>query len=187
MTFGGGVVGAADLSAQRLYGLVLAGRKELPTLLRARSWDPGGKDRGRLLHGANVVIAGADAAVGAALEALLAPTGAHVQRITAGARPAPTPAPTEGVDVLVLLPGAASLGAAELAQLPEGAVLVDASAPDADATRAVEVDVLAAGLAAGRPLHAAVLADPVSAADLPGDHALWASPRALVVPVGSGA
>lgn len=184
MTDGGGVVGAADLSAQRLYGLVLAGRKELPALLRAGSWDPGGKDRGRLLHGANVVIAGADAEAGAALEALLAPTGAHVRRITADAQPAPT----EGVDVLVLLPGAAPLGAAELAQLPEGAVLVDATGSDADAPRAVDADVLAAGLAAGRPLHAAVLVDPAGIpSDPPADHPLWASPRALVVPVGGGA
>lgn len=191
----------ADLSAQRLYGLVLAGRKELPALLRARSWDPGGKDRGRLLHGATVVIAGdvasgdgTGAAAAAGLVALLAPTGAHVERVSGAGQVVPT----AGADVVVLLPGAAPLGAEELALLPEGAVLIDASAPDEPAARAVDAGVLADGLAIGRPLHAAVLVSvdqgdgqgDGQGGDLGGDpavgHALWSSPRALVVPVGSG-
>lgn len=179
----------ADLSAERLYGLVLACRKELPTLLRARSWDPGGKDRGRLLHGATVVIAG-DAAAGdgdvgavaAGLVALLSPTGAHVERISVAGQVVPT----ARADVVVLLPGAAPLGSEELALLPDGAVLIDASAPDGSAARAVDAGVLADGLADGRPLHAAVLVSGDRSGDPAAGHALWSSRRVLVVPVGSG-
>ena len=188
---------ASDLNAQRLYGLVLACCKELPTLLRARSWDPEGKNRGRLLHGATVVIAGDAAAsdgdvnaVAAKLVALLAPTGAHVEHISVAGQVAPT----VGADVVVLLPGAARLGAEELALLPDGAVLIDASAPDGPATPAVDATVLADGLAVGRPLHAAVLVSVDQGSELDDDrvcgltdgHALWSSPRVLVAPVRSG-
>lgn len=177
---GAGARHSARLSAQRLYALVLAGRKELPSLLRAHSWDPGGKDRGRLLHGARVVIVGGSAdgsADGTALMALLAPTGALVAHVVG----AEQEVATAEADVLVLLPGAAPLGAVQLAALPEGAVLIDASAPGDARARAVDADVLAAGLAAGRPLHAVVLVGD------DGPHVLSSSPRALVVPVGSGA
>ena len=156
--------------AERTLGLILACRKELPLLLRAGAWDPDGKQRGRLLHGAHVLLAGTTGVE--ALTRVLAPTGAHV------ARPVDPAAPAQGevavADVLVLLPGAAPLPADLLAALPDAASVVDVSG-----SGAVDVDLLAAGLAAGRPLHAALVAD---ATTLPAGHALWRSPGVLVVP-----
>jgi phosphoglycerate dehydrogenase-like enzyme len=168
--------------AEQVLGLVLACRKELPLLLRADTWDPQGKQRGRLLHGAHVVLVGratggrADApadALADAVAAVLAPTGARVTRtdgLDAGA--------ATDVDVLVLLPGATRVGADVLAALPENASVVDACAPDAPA---VDLDALTAGLAVGRPLHVAVVT--AAPATVPAGHALWASPRALIVPL----
>ena len=174
------VPGAEQVRAEQVLGLVLACRKELPLLLRADAWDPQGKQRGRLLHGAHVVLVGGggatDAAIGPpadALVAVLVPTGARVTRtggIDAGA--------ASDVDVLVLLPGAARVGADVLAALPENAAVVDACAP---AAPAVDLDALAAGLGVGRPLHAAVVV--ADEATVPAGHALWASPRALIAPL----
>lgn len=168
--------------AEQVLGLVLACRKELPLLLRADAWDPQGKQRGRLLHGAHVLIVGGGAAGGSAADAdvlatILDPTGARVTRTPALAATAAT-----DVDVLVLLPGAAPIGADVLAALPEHASVVDACAPDAPA---VDLDALAAGLGAARPLHAAVVV--ADDAIVPTGHALWSAPRALVVPLASPA
>ena len=156
--------------AERTLGLVLACRKELPLLLRAGAWDPDGKQRGRLLHGAHVLLVGTGDVD--ALTRVLAPTGAHV------ARPVDPAVPAQGevavADVLVLLPGAAPVDAAVLAALPDAASVVDVSV-----SGAVDPDVLADGLGEGRPLHAALVIDGDT---LPAGHALWRSPRALVVP-----
>jgi hypothetical protein len=167
------VPGAEQVRAEQVLGLVLACRKELPLLLRADAWDPQGKQRGRLLHGAHVVlVAGASGHVDA-LAGVLAPTGARVTRATGLAAP-----DAADVDVLVLLPGAARVGADVLSALPEHASVIDASAPGAPA---VDLDALAAGLAVARPLHTAVMvADDTT---VPAGHALWASPRALIVPL----
>lgn len=167
------VPGAEQVRAEQVLGLVLACRKELPLLLRADAWDPQGKQRGRLLHGAHVALVGGARGDVDALAGVLAPTGARVTRtggIDAGA--------ASDVDVLVLLPGAARVGADVLAALPENAAVVDACAP---AVPAVDLDALAAGLAVARPLHAAlVVADE---ATVPAGHALWASSRALIAPL----
>jgi phosphoglycerate dehydrogenase-like enzyme len=161
--------------AEQVLGLVLACRKELPLLLRADAWDPEGKQRGRLLHGARVlVVAGTDGSGLADAEALLpllAPSGADVAWVAGVAA-----ADVATIDVLVLLPGAPRVGADVLAALPEDASVIDACAPGAPA---VDLDALAEGLAAGRPRHAALLVAP-SAPDA--GHALWTSPRVLLVP-----
>jgi hypothetical protein len=162
--------------AEQVLGLVLACRKELPLLLRADAWDPEGKQRGRLLHGARVrVVAGADGQADSdALAALLAPSGAHLVRTATLIA-----ADAAETDVLVLLPGSPPVGADVLAALPEDAGVVDACAPGAPA---VDLDALAAGLDAARPRHVGLLvvADGIG----PGpDHALWHSVRALLVPV----
>lgn len=169
------------MRAEQLLGLVLACRKELPLLLRAEAWDPQGKQRGRLLHDAHVALVGGvggrSAALADALAAVLAPTGARVTREDA------LDADHAGdVDVLVLLPGAGRVGPDVLAALPEDASVVDACAPDAPA---VDPDALTAGLAVGRPLHAAVVV--TDGATVPAGHDLWASPRALVVPLEAAA
>ena len=156
--------------SERALGLVLACRKELPLLLRAGRWDPDGKQRGSLLHGARVLLAGTSDVD--ALARLLGPTGAHVVRPAAPDRP--TRDEVAAADVLVLLPGAAPLAEDVLAALPAGASLVDIAAPNA-----VDVDALAAGLAAGTPLHAALVLGP---GGLGPEHPLWRSPRALLVP-----
>lgn len=155
--------------AERALGLVLACRKELPLLLRAGAWDPDGKQRGRLLHGARVLLVGTGDVD--AVTRVLAPTCADVARPADPA--APTPGEVADADVLVLLPGAARVTADLLAALPDAASVVDVSG-----SGAVDVDALDSGLAAGRPLHAALAADA-----LPAGHPLWRSPRALVVPV----
>lgn len=167
------VPGAEQVRAEQVLGLVLACRKELPLLLRADAWDPQGKQRGRLLHGAHVVLVGGTHADADAVAAVLAPTGARVTRTDTLAVSA-----AADVDVLVLLPGAARVGADVLVALPEDASVVDACAP---AAPAVDRDALAAGLAVARPLHAAVVV--ADEATVPPGHALWSSPRALVVPL----
>jgi len=162
--------------AEQVLGLVLACRKELPLLLRADAWDPEGKQRGRLLHGARVrVVAGADGQADAdALGVLLAPSGADVVRTTMLSAE-----DVAGTDVLVLLPGSPPVGADVLAALPEDAGVVDACAPGAPV---VDLDALTAGLDAARPRHAGLLVAADGSDPGPG-HALWGSPRVLVVPV----
>jgi phosphoglycerate dehydrogenase-like enzyme len=159
--------------AEQVLGLVLACRKELPLLLRADAWDPEGKQRGRLLHGARVLVVagGAGAAAADALLPLLAPSGADVALVDSV-----EPADVAATDVLVLLPGAPPVGADVLAALPEDASVIDACAPDLPA---VDLDALADGLEAARPRHAALLVAPPA---LDAGHALWASSRALIVP-----
>jgi hypothetical protein len=172
------VVPEAVPRSEQVLGLVLACRKELPLLLRADVWDPEGKQRGRLLHGAHVALVGGGSGDADALAAVLAPSGARMTRATTLSA-----AEANDVDVLVLLPGAERVGADVLAALPEHAAVVDACAPDAPA---VDLDALAAGLAVARPLHAAVVV--AREATVPAGHDLWASPRALVVPLaGEGA
>jgi len=185
-----GMVGRAE----RVLGLMLACRKELPLLLRAEAWDPDGKQRGRLLLGARVLIvtapdgagtAGLDGAADAdALVTLLAPFGADIGRASQVA-----PVDVATTDVLVLLPGSPPVGADVLAALPEESSVVDACAPGAPA---VDLDALATGLDAGRPRHAALLVAGDVAREATGDatgstvgpeHALWAAPRALLVPI----
>ena len=156
--------------AERTLGLILACRKELPLLLRAGAWDPEGKQRGRLLHGAHVLLVGTRDVD--ALTRVLLPTGAHVARPADPA--AATPEETAGADVLVLLPGSAAVGADVLAALPDAASVVDVSG-----SAAVDVDALADGLATGRPLHAALVAESDTP---PAGHPLWRSARVLVVP-----
>lgn len=114
-----------------------------------------------------VVIAGDAIGDAAALAALLAPTGALVERAVGG-----RVVPTAGADVVVLLPGCAPLGAEGLAALPGGAAPVDASAPGDAWARAVGPEVLAAG----RPLYVADLDSDVASDTV-------SSSSALVVPV----
>jgi hypothetical protein len=167
------VVPEAVPRSEQVLGLVLACRKELPLLLRADGWDTDGKQRGRLLHGAHVVLVGGRSGDADALAAVLGPTGARTSRaVTLSA------SEVGDVDVLVLLPGAGRVGADVLAALPEHAAVVDACAPGEPA---VDLSALAAGLAVARPLHAAVVV--ADEATVPAGHDLWASPRALVVPL----
>jgi hypothetical protein len=161
--------------AEQAYGLMIACRKELPVLLRADAWDPDGKQRGRLLHGARVLIVagpdGAGRAAADALAALLAPSGAEVARASHV-----SPEDVVTTDVLVLLPGSPPVGEDVLASLPGEASVVDACAPGPPA---VDVDALAAGLAGSGPRHAALV---VTGPAVGPQHALWALPRALLVP-----
>jgi hypothetical protein len=162
--------------AEQVLGLVLACRKELPLLLRAEAWDPEGKQRGRLLHGARVMIVAGRDGVGAvdadALAVLLEPCGAEVERASHVG-----PSEVVATDVLVLLAGSPPVGEDVLASLPEGSSVVDACAPGAPA---VDVDALAVGLDASSPHHAALV---VTGSAVGSQHALWTSPRALLVPV----
>jgi phosphoglycerate dehydrogenase-like enzyme len=162
--------------AEQAYGLMLACRKELPLLLRAGAWDAEGKQRGRLLHGARVlIVAGPDGAghVDAdALAALLEPCGAEVERASHVG-----PSDVVATDVLVLLAGSPRVGEDVLTALPEGSSVVDACAPGAPA---VDLEALASGLDASSPRHAALL---VTGAAVAPQHVLWAAPRALLVPV----
>lgn len=166
--------------AEQAYGLMLACRKELPLLLRAEAWDPEGKQRGRLLHGARVLIvagrAGAGHADADALAALLVPSGAEVMRASEV-----SPRDVVTTDVLVLLPGSPRVGEDVLASLPEGSGVVDACAPDMPA---VDLDALAGGLDASSPRHAVLV---VTGAAVGPWHALWAAPRALLVAAGEEA
>lgn len=163
--------------AESAVTLILACRKELPLLLRATAWDAAGKNRGRLLHGAVVHLAGVDTQSNVAdMVALLEPMGARIVR-----GGAVSVAQASVTDVLVLLPGAALIGSDELAALPEDATVVDACAPVAPA---VDPDVLASWLIEGRLRYVGLfVSDDPQSAHVPAGHALWDSAAAILFPV----
>jgi phosphoglycerate dehydrogenase-like enzyme len=179
----------ADSVAEHTLALVLAGLKLLPTYARATSWDPGAKDRGRLLQDATVVVVGAGG-IGREFIRYLGPMGPHVVAITRRGRPvdgADEHLPADRLrevlpraDVLVLAapatPGTRHLvGTPELELLPHDALLVNiarGSLVDTDAL----VEALSAGLIGGAALD---VTDPEP---LPDGHPLWTEPRAFVTP-----
>ncbi|WP_322938380.1 2-hydroxyacid dehydrogenase [Nocardioides bizhenqiangii] len=175
-------------TAELAVTLVLASLRGLPGLVRAQDrheWTPGWRPA---LADKRVLIVGYGA-VGAAVEARLAPFEVEVVKVARSERDGvrtiddlPSLLPDADVVILVVPLTADTRGlvdAAFLARMKDGALLVNlARGP------VVVTDDLVAALSTGR-IHAAV--DVVDPEPLPEDHPLWDVPNLLVSPHVGGA
>jgi len=174
--------------AEHALALLLAGRRRLAECARARRWEQDDL-AGRPLPGATVAVVGAGG-IGRGLLAMLAPLGVRTIAVTRSGREVPgadESLPAERLDavwpradvVVVAAPATTAtrhlVGAAELAALPAGAVLVNVARGSL-----VDTDALVRALGEGR-LGAAAL-DVTDPEPLPEGHPLWDEPRALVTP-----
>ncbi len=178
------VVHAASV-AEWVLAAILADLKELSRWVvaqRAHRWGDGGADLANL-QGAIVLIAG-HGAIGAAVEARLAPFGAEVVRVARRARPGthateelPELLPAADVVVVLVPLTAATRGlfdATLLARMRDGALLVNAGRGPV-----VDQEALLAELRSGR-LRAAL--DVVDPEPLPAGDPLWDAPGLLITP-----
>ncbi|WP_395243255.1 NAD(P)-dependent oxidoreductase [Agromyces sp. MMS24-K17] len=174
--------------AEHALALALGALRELPRRARAGSWEA--DERGRSLFGASVVIVGAGG-IAVELLRLLEPFGvlATVVRRDAsvavpGASRTVATADLEAVlpDAEVLVLAAAltdetrgMIGAAELAALPPGAIVINVARGGLLDSAAVDA-ALRSGHLGGAGLD---VTDPEP---LPADHPLWSAPNCLVTP-----
>ncbi|MGI9824372.1 D-isomer specific 2-hydroxyacid dehydrogenase family protein [Agromyces sp. Marseille-Q5079] len=173
--------------AEHALMLALSVLREVPRRARARTWQA--DERGHSLFGARVVLLGGGGITEELLR-LLSPFG--VQATVVRRREAPVegaartvtdsalPEVLGGADVLFVASALTErtrgmIGAAELAALPEGAVLVNVARG-----ALVDTDALVAELASGR-LGGAGL-DVTEPEPLPTGHPLWQLDNALVTP-----
>ncbi|HEY0934077.1 MAG TPA: D-isomer specific 2-hydroxyacid dehydrogenase family protein [Trebonia sp.] len=175
-----------DVVAEHALTLALAGLRQIPARVRARSW--GGRD-GVSLYGQPVTILGGGG-ITQALISLLAPFGARVTVVRRHARPVPG---AERVDTTAALhdtlPGAlvvfvalaltpqttGIIGAPELALMDPGAWLVNVARG-----RHVVTDALVAALERGQIGGAAL--DVTDPEPLPAGHPLWQRPNCIITP-----
>lgn len=178
-------------AAEHALGLILAAQRELPRWVadqRAGRWRP---HFTRSLADRTVALVGYGA-IGEALERRLLACEARVVRIARTARPEQDVHPVDdlprilpGVDIVVLVlpdsPSTAGLfGAAELAALPDGALVVNIGRG-----RTLDTGALVAETVSGR-LRAAL--DVVDPEPLPAEHPLRTAPGVIITPhVGGGA
>jgi phosphoglycerate dehydrogenase-like enzyme len=137
------------------------------------------------LAGKTVLIVGYGS-IGAAIEARLAPFGVTVVRVARSARDAPKVSAVSelrgllpGVDIVVLIVPLTDatrglMGAAEIALMKRGALLVNAARGPV-----VETDALVRALQEGRIRAALDVTDPEP---LPAGHPLWSAPNCLITP-----
>lgn len=170
-------------TAELAVTLVLASLRGVPGFVRAQdrgSWEPGWHPA---LADRRVLLVG-HGAIGAAIEARLAPFEVEVVRVARTARDGvhtldDLPRLLPEVDVVIVvvpLTGATRglVDAGFLARMKNGALLVNVARGPV-----VDTDALVAELATGR-ISAAV--DVVDPEPLPPDHPLWRSPNLLVSP-----
>jgi phosphoglycerate dehydrogenase-like enzyme len=165
--------------AEWVLGALLGAQTGLLHTAHARRWEPW---QPRELLGSRVVILGMGS-IGAAVAARLAPFGAEVVGIASRARPGvlgieSLPEALPRADALVVLTPLTEatrglVGAAELAALPDGAIL-------ANAARGAVVDAgaLLAEAASGR---LRVVLDVTDPEPLPDEHPLWSAPGTLAI------
>lgn len=181
----GGVHDAS--TAELAVALALANNRHLDTYARNMTTGTWGNDFATSLADRQVLIVGYGR-IGAAIERRLA--GFEVGSVTRVARHARTgDVPVHAIsDLPALLPSAEVvfvitpltpdtehlIGAAELAALPDGALLVNVSRG-----RVVDTDALVAATASGRIRASLDVTDPEP---LPSDHPLWHTPGVLVSP-----
>jgi phosphoglycerate dehydrogenase-like enzyme len=169
--------------AEWVLATILASTKALPELRdrqRERRWD---WRRSRELEGSTMLILGYGA-IGAAVEARLAPFGVELIRVARRARAGVHSVDELGellglADVLVVLlpltPATTGLLDADLlARLRPGALLVNAARG-----RILDAQALLELLQAGRVRAALDVTDPEP---LPADHPLWDAPGVLITP-----
>lgn len=175
--------------AEMTIGLVVASRRLLPEFVdaqRRREWEPVYFTRSVADSRALVVGYGS---IGEAIGARLRALEVHVEGVARTARTAPDGTTVHAIaDLLGLLPGFdivivvtphddttdKLIGAAELAAMPDGAMLVNVGRG-----KVVDTDALVAELQSRR-LHAAL--DVIDPEPLPHDHPLWSAPQCLIVP-----
>ncbi|WP_159798346.1 NAD(P)-dependent oxidoreductase [Puerhibacterium puerhi] len=172
--------------AEHALALTLALLRHLPERARARSW---GAQQGTSLYGAEVLVVGAGG-IAQELLRLLSPFGVRATVVRRRPEPLAGAARTVTVDQLhaelatadvVVLAAAltdrsrALVGAAELARLRPGAVLVNVA-------RGGLVDTAALGDALARGRLAGAALDVTDPEPLPDSHPLWDEPRALITP-----
>lgn len=169
--------------AEHALGLILAMRRDIPQWVRRQDdhrWAP---HFTRSLAGSRALLIGYGS-IGAAIEARLLPFEVEVVRVARRARPG-----VHGIDELLdLLPAAdiviltlprtttttGLLGGAQLAALPDGALVVNVGRGGT-----VDTGALLDQTASGR-LYAAL--DVVDPEPLPADHPLWTVPGVLITP-----
>ncbi len=137
------------------------------------------------LHGKRVLIVGYGD-IGQHIERLLMPFGVEITRVARSARTEPRVHPVQELDgllpgaeiVVLILPHTPAthglIGAAQLALMPQGALLVNAARGPI-----VQTDALVAALNAGRIRAALDVTDPEP---LPAEHPLWQCPNLLITP-----
>ncbi|RRD51716.1 dihydrofolate reductase [Buchananella hordeovulneris] len=177
--------GVHDASTAELaLALILAAQRDLPRLARARSWQPAPT---RALADSRVLLVGVGA-IGEAIRRRLAPFEVNLTRVGRRARSdehGPIHAVSElpqllpHADIVVLIVPLTTqtrglLGAAELALLPDDALVVNVARGPVVDTAALTAQVLA-----GRLRLAADVFDPEP---LPADHPLWQADGALLTP-----
>lgn len=188
ITRGAGVLDS--FVAEQALALLLAVLRRIPEAVRsqqARNWAPPTGLPGSIL-GRRAVVLGFGA-IGREIAARLVAFGAEVTGVSRNPQPlagvtlrsaAELPALLAGTELLLMaLPGGATtrhmIGAAELALLAPGAVLVNVGRGSS-----VDQQALAAALREGR-LGGAGL-DVVEPEPLPADHPLWDCPNLLITP-----
>ncbi|MGV9890228.1 2-hydroxyacid dehydrogenase [Streptomyces sp. NPDC003395] len=172
-------------TAEHALGLILAAQRDLPQWVadqHAGRWQP---HFTRSLADARVTIVGYGS-IGAALEQRLLACEAHVTRVARRARPGegvhavtdlPRLLPETDIVVLVLPENPATtglFGAAELAALPDGALVVNVGRG-----RTLDTAALLAETTTGRLRAALDVTDPEP---LPADHPLRHAPGVLLTP-----
>ncbi|MDO5081372.1 NAD(P)-dependent oxidoreductase [Buchananella hordeovulneris] len=177
--------GVHDASTAELaLALILAAQRDLPRLARARSWQPAPT---RALADSRVLLVGVGA-IGEAIRRRLAPFEVNLTRVGRRARSdehGPIHAVSElpqllpHADIVVLIVPLTTqtrglLGAAELALLPDDALVVNVARGPVVDTAALTAQVLE-----GRLRLAADVFDPEP---LPADHPLWQADGALLTP-----
>jgi phosphoglycerate dehydrogenase-like enzyme len=172
--------GARDVPvAEWVVGALLGATSGLLDFARRREWR---YERPRELLGMRVLILGMGS-IGEAVRARLEPLGAHVVGVASRPRPGvhgigELAALLAGADALVVLAPLTDatrglLDAALLAELPDGALVVNAGRG-----AVLDTDALLAELHAGR-LRAVL--DVVDPEPLPADHPLWSAPGVLAI------
>jgi phosphoglycerate dehydrogenase-like enzyme len=176
----------ADLVAEHALALALAGLRQLPVRIAARSWGTPGGDS---LFSERVTILGAGG-ITASLLGLLAPFRVKAAVVRRGAAPMPGAAQTVTAGGLAATLRQAKVVFLALALTPEteriiGAEQLATMRPDAwlvNVARGRHVDTaaLVAALAAGSIAGAAL--DVTDPEPLPDGHPLWAQQRCIITP-----
>ncbi len=176
----------AEPVAEHALALALAGMRQLPERVAARSW---GRSGGRTLFEARLTVLGGGG-ITEALLSLLAPFRCEVTVVRRHPTPMDGAATVVGPESLHAALDTADVVVVALALTPETTGIIDAAALDAMATHAwlvnvgrgahVVTDDLVAALAAGSIGGAAL--DVTDPEPLPDGHPLWDEPRCIVTP-----
>ncbi|KFU80508.1 Phosphoglycerate dehydrogenase [Amycolatopsis lurida] len=178
--------GLHDLSvAEHALALIHASQRDLPRWFAQQATASWEREHTRSLADSRVLLVG-HGSIGQAIERQLVAAEAIVTRVASTARPAERVhgvgelaelLPSADIVVLILPETPATMGlvgAAELAALPDGALVVNVGRGSA-----IDTDALTAEAVSGR-LRAAL--DVVDPEPLPAGHPLWTAPGVIITP-----